>query len=255
MNTKIMVALVIAFAVVGLTGAASASSVTTGTHYDYVTGAGIGPGGEAAVVTGISFNFDIGGEDVTGGEKELMSTLRFKEGQGGIVTGTNHKAEIENTITAEVNSNTGMEDRLFVTNDHAFVDVVWEESQDGVTDIDHIVKVAKIDSSAYANNNVLNFYKLIVDVDDMSSMEGTAYVCDEADDEVVDAGMGTLKGGDFHFGSDSWALVKSEGDMLQEIFAGSGLDYEQYDWGKLESDGMIYQMAIVDQCITVNVTP
>lgn len=255
MNTKIMVALVIAFALVGLTGAASASSVTTGTHYDYVTGGGIGVGDTADVDTGISFAFEIGGEDVTGGSKDLLSELRFKAGQGAIIQGTQHHAEIENTITAEVNSNTGMEDRLFVTNDHAFVDVVWEESQDGVTDIDHITKIAEIDSSAYATGIVENFYKLDVEVEDYSYMMGMAWVCDKDDEEIVDADMGTLKGGDFHFGSDSWAMVKSEGDMLQEIFAGSNVDYEQYNWGKLESGGKIYQEAFVDQSVTVNVTP
>ena len=258
MNTKIITALVIAFALVGLTGAASASSVTTGTYFDYITGGALAPGDTETDKSSIDFDFAIDGgaglKDVTGGSKTITSGFTFEAGQGGIVKESLRQyAEIENTIGAVVNPKTGKEDRIFTTSDFAFVELKWQETEDGLTDIDRISKSATIDSDAYATDDVQSFYKKDVAVEDMSTMDGEAFIAD--DTGAMDPDFGTMKAGEFYFGSTSWAIVETEGDVLQEIFAGSGLVYEQSNWGKLENGGMIWQEAEVDQYVTVNVSP
>ena len=255
MNTKIITALVIATALVGLTGAASASSVTAGTYYDYLNNGAIGVGETNFDHTSIDFDFDIGGDEVTGGAKTVKSSLIFVGGNpvsGIVIESLTHHAEIENTITSVTNK-MGKKDRMFTTTDFAYVDLTWQEAEDGVSDIDKIGKSASIDSDAYATDDVPGFYKKDVLVEDMSTMSGVAVVCDDM--ELPDPTKGTLKAGDFSFGSSSFVIVETEGDMLQAIFAGSGLDYEQSNWGKLENNGMIYQEATVDQYVTVNVSP
>ena len=255
MNTKIITALVIAFALVGLTGAASASSVTTGTYYDYINGGAIGVGDTEFDESSIDFDFAIGGDDVTGGSKTVKSGLTFHEGNpvsGIVIESVTHHAEIENTITSVTNK-MGKKDRMFATTDFAYAELTWQEAEDGVSDIDKIGKTASISSDAWTTPDVPEFYKKEVIVEDMSDMSGAAVVCDDMG--LPDPTKGTMKAGNFYFGSSSFAIVETEGDMLQAIFAGSGVDYEQDVWGKLENGGMIYQEAMLDQYVTVNVTP
>ena len=257
MNTKIITALVIAFALVGLTGAASASSITAGTYYDYITGGGVAPGEMESDSSHIEFLFQLDTAKVTSGMKDIDSDFGFEAGQGSIVKESlTHHAEIENTITSVVNPMTGKEDRIFTTTDFAFVDLVWQEAEGGLTDVDKINKSVMISSDARAYDEDLTTYKKDVIVTDISSMSGSAEIQDASGTTpAFDPAFGTMKGGDFYFGSSSFAIVETEGDMLQAIFAGSGLDYTQSNWGKLESDGMISQTATVDQSVKVNVTP